>query len=194
MKKKSSIAQRVLAWIGNNGAKEKAIPILAGVSIGDFFVPALPTQTSVMLLAWLQPKRAIWIVFAFATAAAAGAGILTLLATLLEHYLQMATPTAESKVYQQWLTLQGYIQEYGFLALAVMSLFPTPPRTMVVLSLLSGLAWFGILLTVFVGKFVWFSVVVTLITIAPKWLIKLPVVGTRVQTLLAQKSTYEQVR
>ncbi len=189
-----SIGQRILKWIGRHGAKPKAIPMLAGVSIGDFFVPALPTQTSVMLLAWLQPKRAIWIILAFSMAAAVGAGILTLLATLLDQYLQMATPTEESKMYQQWLTLQGYIKDYGFFALAVMSSLPTPPRTMVVLSLLSGLAWLPIIATVFVGKLIWFSIVVTLINVAPKWLVNLPIIGVKIQKIIASKPSTQTVR
>lgn len=192
-KKPSSIAQRCLKWIAKHGAKPKAIVILAIVSIGDFFIPALPTQTSVLLLAWLQPKRALWIILAFAMCAAAGASILVLLAGLLDQYLQMATPSQESKMHQQWITLQGYIKEYGLFALAIMSLLPTPPRTMVVLSLLSGLAWLPIITTVFVGKLMWFGTVVVLVNIAPQWLTKLPIIGVKIQKILAQKQATQMV-
>ncbi|KPH60757.1 hypothetical protein HJP15_11085 [Pseudoalteromonas sp. NEC-BIFX-2020_002] len=187
MKKQQSVSRRVIAWIGKNGAKPNAIPTLAFVSVGDFFIPALPTQTSVILLAWLQPKKAALTALAFASAAAVGACILLFLVTVLDSYLQLIVPTQDSKMYSRWVELQGYIKEYGFIALAAMSLLPTPPRLMVVLSFLSGLGVPTIISTVFIGKLVWFFSVVSVIKIAPNWLMKLPIIGKKIEKLISPK-------
>lgn len=107
MQGKQTLAKRVMDWITKNGRKPQAVYILASISIGDFFVPALPTQTSVMLLAWLQPRKAWVITLMFAFAAAVGASILGFLSILLDNYLQSAIPTEQSSHYQNWEKLKG---------------------------------------------------------------------------------------
>ncbi|WP_070963264.1 VTT domain-containing protein [Vibrio sonorensis] len=179
-----TLGKRVAQWIGRNGSKSKALPILGGISIGDFFVPALPTQTSVILLTWLQPKRAVLIALTFSAAAAAGASILAFIAYSVDGYLTAATPLTNSDYYDHWQRLQSWINEHGLWTLLVMSMFPTPPRVLIILSLLSGIAWTGIVATVFVGKLIWFSLVVLLVTKAPRFLLSLPWVGPKLKPLL----------
>ncbi|HAS61121.1 MAG TPA: hypothetical protein DCS35_00260 [Vibrio sp.] len=99
MQQKQTVTNRVLYWVMKKGRKPKSVYVLAGISIGDFFVPALPTQTSVILLAWLHPKKTSIIALMFAVAAAMGASILVLISTLLDSYLQSAISAAESSSY-----------------------------------------------------------------------------------------------
>nr|WP_087019845.1 hypothetical protein [Thaumasiovibrio subtropicus] len=176
-----------MRWIKTHGQKTKAVPMMGALSIGDFFVPALPTQTSVMLLSWLQPQRAALIAFTFAFAAALGASVLALLVLSIETYAQAVMPVEGDELYGHWQTLQSYIAQYGVIALFVMSLLPTPPRSMIILSLLSGLALFSVVFAVFAGKLVWFGLVVTLITRAPNWLMSLPWIGRRLSAILHKR-------
>ncbi len=183
---KSTLAQRIMNWIGENGTKPKALPILGGISIGDFFIPALPTQTSVILLAWCQPKRSVWIILTFAIAAAIGACVLSLLAYSVDGYLMAAIPHQDSDLYQHWQRLQNWIEQYGLWTLLVMSMLPTPPRLLIILSLLSGIAWLGIAATVFFGKLAWYSLVVMLVIRAPSLLMSLPWIGPKLQMMLTR--------
>lgn len=153
------------------------------------FVPALPTQTSVMLLAWLQPRKAWVITLMFAFAAAVGASILGFLSILLDNYLQSAIPTEQSSHYQNWEKLKGYVSQYGLYALVSMSLLPTPPRTMVILSLLSGISGYWVVATIFLGKLMWFCGVVFTVTRSPKWLIKLTWIGRKIAQSISQKQS-----
>ncbi|MGF1911358.1 hypothetical protein L4C38_18195 [Vibrio kasasachensis] len=192
MQGKQTLAKRVLNWVTKNGKKTKAVYVLAGVSIGDFFVPALPTQTSVMLLAWYQPKKALIIALMFAFAAAAGASILVFISVLFESYIQSAIPAEESSHYQNWQKLTGYVNQYGLYALAAMSLLPTPPRTMVILSLLSGISAYLVVASVFLGKLLWFGGVVFIISRSPKWLVKLPWIGSKIAQSISHKQAQLQ--
>ncbi|AXQ99130.1 hypothetical protein [Pseudoalteromonas piscicida] len=193
MTTKVTLARRVLNWISENGKKPKAIAVLSGLSIGDFFVPALPTQTSVMLLAWLQPKKILTIALMFAIAAAVGSSILILLATILESFLQSAIPSQDSANFEKWQTFKHYINEYGLYALALMSLLPTPPRTMVVLSLLAGISGYLIVATVLFGKLLWFTAVVLIVSRAPNWLPKIPWIGKKIaKTITFQQQQLKQ--
>jgi len=185
-KNNQSIATKVLSWLKRNGSKPKAVPMLAGLSIGDFFIPALPTQTSVMLLAWLQPQQRVFIALLFAMAAVIGSGILIGLSLLLESFIQASIPSEQSDFYAKWLQLKAWINDYGLLALFAMSVFPTPPRSLVVLSILSGLSGLAIMITVFLGKLLWFSLVVFIVTGAPNWLMSLPWLGKKLQPLLTR--------
>lgn len=192
MQQKQTVTNRVLNWVMKKGRKPKAVYVLAGISIGDFFVPALPTQTSVILLAWLHPKKAWIIALMFAVAAAMGASILVLISTLLDSYLQSAIPAEESSSYHSWETLKGYTNQYGLYALAAMSLLPTPPRSMVILSLLSGISSCLVVVTVFLGKLLWFGGVVFVVSRSPKWLVKLPWIGSKIVKSISQKQTQLQ--
>ncbi|WP_434998980.1 hypothetical protein ACRZ5S_20595 [Vibrio scophthalmi] len=187
MNGKPTIAQRVLRWMIRNGRDPKSVYVLAGVSVGDFFVPALPTQTSVMLLAWLQPQKALVIALMFAISATVGASILVALAVFFDSYLQSAIPTEESNQYLSWVKLKDYVNLYGLYALAAMSLLPTPPRSMVILSLLSGISGYVVVTTVFLGKLLWFGSVVFLVSRSPNWLIKLPWIGSKMAHSISQK-------
>ena len=172
-----TVSKRVLNWIARHGKRPMAIPALSLLSVGDFFIPALPTQTSVMLLAWLQPKKAWLIAFLFALASAIGTSLLAALALMLDNYLVSFVPSEGSKGYEHWQWLTGLVQEYGLIALATLCLLPTPPRTLVVLSILSGLSISAVIAMVFMGKLVWFLAVVTCVYLAPKWLSKVPWIG-----------------
>ncbi|CAM3171375.1 hypothetical protein QTO01_15500 [Vibrio mytili] len=184
--KKSTLTQRILNWISENATKPKALPILGGLSIGDFFIPALPTQTSVILLAWCQPKRAIWIILTFAIAATAGAGVLSLIAYSVDGYLIAGISPPDSDLYQHRLRLQNWLEQYGLWTLLVMSMLPTPPRLLIILSLLSGIAWLNIAATVFLGKLAWYSLVVMLVIKTPSFLMSLPWIGLKLQAILTR--------
>lgn len=188
MTQKTGLGTRVLQWVKTNGSKPSALPLLGSLSVGDFFIPALPTQSSVILLAILQPARAIAIVLIFALAAAIGASILSGMAWLMDDFLTQAMPGPGSAAEAHWAQLQQWLSQYGLWALFAMSLSPTPPRTLIILSLLSGIAGSLVVLTVLAGKLIWYSLVVTLVIKAPHWLIKVPVIGPRIAPLIQNQT------
>ena len=69
------LTARIARFAVFHGSRRRAIVGLSAASVGDFFVPALPTQTSVLALGLMQPQRAAWIALAFAIAAALGAAV-----------------------------------------------------------------------------------------------------------------------
>ena len=56
-----SLMDRIARFAVIHGSRRRAIAGLSAVSVGDFFVPALPTQSSVLALGVMQPQRAAWI-------------------------------------------------------------------------------------------------------------------------------------
>ena len=110
-------------------------------------------------------------------AAAIGSSFLAILALMLDDYFSSLIPTAGKNGYEHWQWLKGTVQEYGLIALPVLCLLPTPPRTLVVLSILSGLSVSAVIAMVFMGKLVWFFAVVTFVCMAPTWLSKVPWIG-----------------
>lgn len=189
MANKRSIGRRVMDWIVLHGRRRYSIFALSGVSVGDFFIPALPTQTSVIALGFLQPKRALLIVTAFAIAAALGAGILMAMLLSIESYLAAIQPDAASKFYDEWLWAQAFARKYGLWGLLAFSMLPTPPRLMVTTTVLVGFSAPLILGTVFIGKTIWFGFVVTMLRFAPALLMRTPIMGTQVKRL---QETYSE--
>ena len=170
-------------WIVLHGRERYSIFGLSVVSVGDFFIPALPTQTSVIALGLLQPKRAVLIVTAFATAAVMGAGILMMLLLSVESYLSSVQPEATSEIYDEWVWVQEVVREYGLWGLFAFSMFPTPPRLMVATTVLAGFSAPLILATVFIGKTIWFGLVVTMLRFAPGLLVRVPLIGVQVKKI-----------
>jgi len=178
-------------WVVLHGRRRYSIFALSALSVGDFFIPALPTQTSVIALGLLQPKRAILIVTAFAIAAVIGAGILMAILLSIESYLSSLQPKAASKMYDKWLWVQEVVREYGLWGLLAFSMFPTPPRLMVATTVLAGFSIPLILATVFTGKVIWFGFVIIILHFSPKLLMRVPVIGTQIkkfQELYSEKS------
>jgi membrane protein YqaA with SNARE-associated domain len=169
---------RIARFAVIHGAKKRAIAILGAFSIGDFFVPALPTQTSVIALGLMQPKRALWIALAFATSAAVGAAIVGLLLTTVASY---ATEFSNAQLGKQWQQIASRVREWGVWAVLIASIFPTPPRLLTAASILSGVAVGAVVGAVFLGKLIWFSLFLALLVFAPHWLSRVPVLGKSIQ-------------
>jgi len=174
---------KIFNWTCRQGRKLSAIPALAVVSVGDFFIPALPTQSSVMLLGLLQPKRILLIALAFAAAAAAGSGLIALLSQLVAGYLGELTPQPGSAGYETFYQWQTLIQQHGLMFLFLLCFLPTPPRITVALALLSGLSGLSVMLTVFTGKLIWFLIILVILRQAPDILSRMPLIGPRITQL-----------
>ncbi|WP_051305000.1 hypothetical protein [Chitinilyticum litopenaei] len=134
-----ALRRHLLGWLHRHGRRPMAIPVLALLAVGDAIVPALPTQGSVVLLGLLQPARRRLIALAFALAGTAGAALLLTLAATLDLPAQWP---------HSWAGAQRLLHEHGLLALLVLCALPSPPRSLIVLSALAGLAWPQILLAV----------------------------------------------
>jgi membrane protein YqaA with SNARE-associated domain len=158
---------------------------LALVSIGDFFIPALPTQTSVVALGLLQPKRAAWIALAFALSAALGAAILALLLFSVESFAQQF---ASEQLGSDWARITGFIQTYGSWAVLLSSIFPTPPRLLTAATLLSGVSPWIVIGSIFLGKLIWFSLFLTLLIKLPNVLGRIPIIGKAVSRFRAYQA------
>jgi membrane protein YqaA with SNARE-associated domain len=157
-----------------HGARRRALLGLAGASVGDFFVPALPTQTSVMALGLLQPQRAAWIALAFATAAALGAAVLAWLLAGVSGY---AAQFDAQQGAETWAWVSDRARTYGVWAVLLASIFPTPPRLLTAATLLAGAGAMPVVGAVFLGKLIWFGVFLGLLTRAPGVLARVPVLG-----------------
>ena len=169
--------QRISRFTVLHGSKRSAIFVLALVSVGDFFIPALPTQTSVIALGLLQPRRALWIALAFAIAAALGASVLALLLASVDSFAQQF---AAEKLGSEWARITKFIQTYGAWAVLFSSIFPTPPRLLTAVTLLSGVSPWAVIASVFMGKLIWFALFLTLLIKLPKVLGRIPVIGKAV--------------
>lgn len=157
-----------------HGSRRRALVALAGASVGDFFIPALPTQTSVVALGMLQPQRAPWIAVSFATAAALGAAVLAALLTLVSGY---AAQFDSGQLGQAWVAVADRARTYGVWAVLLASIFPTPPRLLTAAALLAGVSAAQVVAAVFAGKLVWFGVFLYLLISAPQRLDRVPVLG-----------------
>lgn len=167
--------QRIARYAVLKGAQRRALLALSGVSVGDFFVPALPTQTSVVALGLLQPKRALWIALAFATAAGVGAALLAALLSYASGYAQQFDTTEFG---ENWTLMAERARTYGVWAVLLASIFPTPPRLLTAATLLAGAGMLPVVLAVFTGKLIWFALFLWLLLHAPAVLARVPVLGS----------------
>lgn len=177
---KPGLGRRIYQWTLTHGRQARSIWLLALASVGDFFIPALPTQSSVILLTLLQPQRALIIVLAFVLAAAGGVAILALLAQFLENFLAANLSAEPWSVAGFQLDILQQLLAWGSLILVLLSLLPTPPRLAVIMALSLGLPWYEVVLAVAAGKAIWFSVVVWLVRLAPVTLQQIPLFGRMV--------------
>lgn len=172
--------QRLARFAVLEGSRRRTLAALAGASIGDFFVPALPTQTSVIVLGLLQPQRAPWVALAFASAAAMGAAILAALLALVSGY---ATQFGTTQLGDAWLAVAANARDYGFWAVLLASIFPTPPRLLTAATLLAGAGVLPVVAGVFAGKLIWFTAFLLLLTRAPRVMTRIPILGKAVSRL-----------
>lgn len=171
---KPGLGRRIYQWTLTHGRQARSIWLLALASVGDFFIPALPTQSSVILLTLLQPQRALIIVLAFVLAAAGGVAILALLAQFLESFLAANLNQEPWSVAGFQLDIRQHLLAWGSVMLLLLSLLPTPPRLAVIMALSLGLPWYEVMLAVVAGKAIWFSLVVWLVRLTPVTLQKIP--------------------
>jgi hypothetical protein len=156
------------------GARRRTLAVLGAVSVGDFFVPALPTQTSVIALGLMQPARWVWIAAVFASASAMGA---LLLATMLALVTGYAQQFGAEQMGEAWVTVMDRLREWGIWAVLLFSIFPTPPRLLTAATLLSGGGALAVSAAVFAGRMIWLLGFLLLLTRAPQWLAKVPLLG-----------------
>jgi len=90
------------------GARRRTLGVLGAVSVGDFFLPALPTQTSVIALGLMQPARWAWIAGVFASASAVGVLLLAAVLTLVAGYAQQFGP---EQMGDAWTTVMDRLRE-----------------------------------------------------------------------------------
>lgn len=160
------------------GAKRRTLLALGAVSVGDFFVPALPTQTSVIALGLMQPRRWLSIAFVFAVASALGVLLLAAVLALASGYAERFDST---RLGADWSAALEQIREWGIWAVLVFSIFPTPPRLLTAATLLSGEGALSVAAAVFSGRMIWLSVFLLLLTRAPRLLARVPFLGRALQ-------------
>jgi membrane protein YqaA with SNARE-associated domain len=186
-----SRSERLIRFAVRHGGRPRTAVALALVSVGDVLLPALPTQTSVIALGLLQPQRAFAIALGFAAAAATGA---LLIAGLLHFVAPFAQSLAQASLGEDWRRIAEGIRAYGVWAVLLASIFPTPPRTVIAASLLSGVPTLAVAAAVFCGKALWFGAVLSLLRFAPQRMRRMPWIGARIQRLdaLRQELSSEQ--
>lgn len=166
--------ERLARYAVLQGARRRTLGVLGAVSVGDFFVPALPTQTSVIALGLMQPARWVWIAGVFATASAVGVLLLAAVLALVTGYAQQFGP---EEMGEAWITVMDQLREWGIWAVLLFSIFPTPPRLLTAATLLSGGGALAVSAAVFTGRMIWLLGFLLLLTRAPQWLVRVPVLG-----------------
>lgn len=175
-----SWSDRLVHRLVAGSTRRRALAGFAALSVGDFFLPALPTQTSVIALSLLQPRRAVWIVAGFASAAAVGVLLMAALVAGVGGYAQaLATDIAP----QAWAEAGELLRRHGPWIVLAASLFPTPPRVLVAAALLAGTPVLAVAGAVFAGKALWFGVVVALLVTMPQRLHRVPWLGAQIRRL-----------
>lgn len=166
--------ERIARYAVLQGARRRALFALGGLSAGDFFVPALPTQTSVIALGLMQPARWIWIATVFASASAVGVLMLAAVLALVSGYAQQFGP---EQMGDAWTTVMDRLRQWGIWAVFFFSIFPTPPRLLTAATLLSGGGALAVSAAVFAGRMIWLLGFLLLLTRAPQWLARVPLLG-----------------
>jgi len=167
------------------GARPRALGVLGGLSVGDFFLPALPTQTSVLALGLMQPHRMHWIVGVFSLATALGAALLALvLLNLGAHAHQWGL----QQFGPEWTHTLQRVQEWGLWLVCVASISSSPARLTVAATLLSGVAAAYVVAVVLLGRAIYLTLFLLLVTRAPHWLERVPLLGPAVQKFQAFKA------
>ena len=172
------LIDRIARFAVIHGSRRRAIAALSTVSVGDFFVPALPTQISVLALGLMQPQRALWIALAFATAAALSAALLALLLSAVGGYAQQF---GAEQFGEDWTRITERVKVVGLWAVFAASIFPAPPRLLTAATLLAGAAVPAVVAAVFAGKLIWFALFLGLLIKAPAVLTRLPLLGAALQ-------------
>jgi membrane protein YqaA with SNARE-associated domain len=160
------------------GSKPRTIVALGAVSVGDFFAPALPTQTSVIALGLMQPSRWLWIALIFAAASATGVLLLATLLSLFTEYAQQFDP---ERIGNDWNTVMTHLREWGLWAVLLFSMLPSPPRLLTAATLISGMGPWAVAAAVFTGRMVWLSGFLLLLTRAPQLFARVPFIGRGLQ-------------
>jgi membrane protein YqaA with SNARE-associated domain len=183
-----SWSERLFHRLVAGGTHRRALAGFAALSVGDFFLPALPTQTAVIALSLLQPRRAAWIVAGFATAAAAGALLMAALVTAIDGYAQSLVNDLAPET---WAEASDLLRRHGAWIVLAASIFPTPPRVLVIAALLAGTPAIAVAGAVFAGKVLWFGVIVALLVTMPTRLHRVPWLGTQIRRLDDLRRTHE---
>lgn len=182
---RESWSRRLLRRCVRAGTRRRTLAGFAALSVGDFFVPALPTQTAVIALALLQPARAVAIVVGFSLAAGCGA---LLMAALVAGLAGDASALVADAAPEAWQRARDLLRAHGAWIVFAASVFPTPPRLLVAAALLAGTPALAIAAAVAGGKATWFAAVVGLLVHAPRHLRRLPWFGRRLAELEALRA------
>jgi len=177
--------ERMARYAVQQGAQPRTLAVLSSLSIGDYFLPALPTQTTVIALGLLQPQRAVWIALAFAMAAAIGASLLALLLVIVSDF---GSQFLGDQLGEQWQVLQDQVQRYGVWAVLIASALPSPPRMLTAVAILAGTAIGPLIAAVFVGRLIWLSLFLSLLIRAPRLLEGLPLLGSMLRRFLRYRA------
>lgn len=184
-----SWSDRLLRRLVAGGTRRRALAGFAALSVGDFFLPALPTQTAVIALSLLQPRRAAWIVAGFALAASAGALLMAALVAGIDGYAQTLVNDFAPAA---WTEAAALLRAYGPWIVFAASIFPTPPRLLVVAALLAGTPALFVAAAVLAGKALWFGLVVGLLVSMPRRLQRVPWLGAQMRRLEALRLAHQR--
>ena len=127
------------------------LPSVGVFPVLDYALPVLPNQILLIALSVLQPR--LW--WRFAAVFVAGAALGALLAALA---VQQAVQPLVGMLLGEGSTLdpapwlRSFIEHYGLIGLAGLSLLPSPPRTAVVVCAAAGLPPAAIMLAVGAGR------------------------------------------
>ena len=154
-KRFSAVARRMMRGARRYSARPWFTPLAGLATALDSFAPLMPTQTLLVTLGALHPRRWLATGLWFALGGAAGAASMALVVeTWIPEAVERFMAGRESGSW--WHTVRERVEAHGAWALFLLTLGPWPMRTGVVLCALAGVAWFEIALALGAGRSVAF--------------------------------------
>jgi len=157
-------------WLLRHGQRPYAIWSLSALSILDGVLPMMPAEFLAVALMILQPRRIVFVAFAFAVAAAMSAGLLATLVAGISQTTSWPGWLEGERQGTAWSQAISLLQDWGAPALAVAAIFPDSPRTSIAVAALVGLSPIDITSSVLVGKLLLYGLLALAVRYMPtRW-------------------------
>lgn len=146
------------------------IPLSSFIVALDFFIAPLPSTTFVIASCILKPKKWLLIVFTYTFATIVGAiCFLYLFATFSDNVLDFFFPSLDIENRTQGII--GFLNTYGVIGLFLLACTPIPIRTISMIAILLGCAFWPIIFAISTGRLLLYLLLGYLSSKSPQWIL-----------------------
>lgn len=167
-------ASRWTGWVRRHSGRRWSVPCAAGITTLDAVLPLVPTQSLLIALACLHPRRWLRTGLWFALGGVLGGIVLAGAVGVLgvDHFA--AARAGDGAGSDGWHAVATtWIRAWGPWALALLALLPLPVRTAIIVCAVGGVPLPAIALALAAGRVVAFPGLAWLVTRRPAWLARL---------------------